>query len=243
MSIYSDVVTFNHNFGVIPERDIPFDANVLQNKPDLVRQCLELIQEEVRELQDAIHSGDFVEMIDALGDILYVVYGMCCRIGYVPTPRDNTLVFPAESINKNIISDNSELVLYYAKCISDNTKQVAEATVSKDPLSIYAVTSCLESIVSYVRALTAITGVDLQHVFTLIHENNMSKMCMTEDEAKLTVQQYKDQYTSAGGVYDSPVYRASPDQSRYVVYNESTKKVLKAAGWKPVDLSPAINKE
>lgn len=236
--MYSDVVTFNHNFGIIPEREIPFDVEILQKKPDTISFCVKLIREEVRELHDAIHSGDFVEMIDALGDILYVVYGMCCRIGYVPTPRDNSLVFPAASVNKNIISENSELVLYYLKCISDYTEKVAEASVSDGPLSIHAVTAGLESIVSYIRALTAVTGVDLQHVFTLIHDNNMSKMCKTEEEAKLSVIKYQEL-----GTYDSPTYRKSPDHSRYVVYNGSDKKVLKAAGYIPVDLLPAINKE
>lgn len=236
--MYQDVVTFNHNFGIIPEREVPFDMDVLQKKPDIVSFCIKLIREEVRELRDSITQGDFVEMIDALGDILYVVYGMCCRIGYVPTPRDNSLVFPASHVNKNIISENSELVHYYLKCISDYTEKVAEASVSDEPLSIHTVTSCLESIVSYVRALTAVTGVDLQQVFTLIHENNMSKMCKTEEEAKLTVTKYQE-----SGTYDTPTYRKSPDNSHYVVFNDSDKKVLKAAGYMPVDLSPAINRE
>lgn len=40
-----------------------------------------LIMEEVEELVVAIVEDDLVETADALGDILYVVYGMCYRFG------------------------------------------------------------------------------------------------------------------------------------------------------------------
>lgn len=36
---------------------------------------LSLVEEEVMELREAIYSDDLVEVADALGDILYVVYG------------------------------------------------------------------------------------------------------------------------------------------------------------------------
>merc|ERR1711907_730753 len=64
---------FMKNFGQqvfdTPQMDI-FDAN-----PKTVDLRLKLIQEEVKELADAMKAKDMVETIDALGDILYVVYG------------------------------------------------------------------------------------------------------------------------------------------------------------------------
>ena len=42
---------------------------------DLAQLRLDLIQEEVDELQDALDAKDIVEIADALTDILYVTYG------------------------------------------------------------------------------------------------------------------------------------------------------------------------
>jgi len=43
--------------------------------------AIELIKEEVIELLYAVHVNDMVEVADALGDILVVVYGACVRFG------------------------------------------------------------------------------------------------------------------------------------------------------------------
>jgi predicted HAD superfamily Cof-like phosphohydrolase len=64
---------FMKNFGQTvfntPQMDI-FDRD-----PKTVDLRLKLIREEVRELYEAMQANDMVETIDALGDILYVVYG------------------------------------------------------------------------------------------------------------------------------------------------------------------------
>merc|ERR1719335_1189131 len=64
---------FMKNFGQkvfdTPQMDI-FDTS-----PQIVNLRLNLIKEEVKELAEAMKAKDMVETIDALGDILYVVYG------------------------------------------------------------------------------------------------------------------------------------------------------------------------
>merc|ERR1712151_68640 len=64
---------FMKNFGQKvfnkPQMDI-FDSD-----PKTVDLRLKLIKEEVKELAEAMQAKDMVETIDALGDILYVVYG------------------------------------------------------------------------------------------------------------------------------------------------------------------------
>lgn len=42
---------------------------------------LELIREEWQELQDAYEEQDFVEVVDALADMIYVIYGFANGIG------------------------------------------------------------------------------------------------------------------------------------------------------------------
>lgn len=60
---------FEHPVYTKPQKNI-FDEN-----PELVDLRLKLIQEEVSELETAIHEKNFKEVADALSDILYVVYG------------------------------------------------------------------------------------------------------------------------------------------------------------------------
>ena len=60
----------------------PTSKAVFQSQPKLVAGALALIREEVRELEEAVQAEDMVEVLDALGDILVVTYGMAYRLGY-----------------------------------------------------------------------------------------------------------------------------------------------------------------
>ncbi|QKF94271.1 phosphoribosyl-ATP pyrophosphohydrolase [Fadolivirus algeromassiliense] len=157
-SNFEKVVDFNYQFGVLPSKELNPKPDVIEKDPNLVEFCLKLIREEVKELEHGVKTNDYVETVDALADILYVVYGMGCRI-----------------------------------------------------------------------------GVDMDKAFSLVHDNNMSKLCKTEEEAQRSVKYYEDNKAKLG--YDSPAYRLAPDGVHWVVYNQSTKKVLKSIEWKPVDLT------
>jgi predicted HAD superfamily Cof-like phosphohydrolase len=50
-------------------------------EPHIERLRLSLITEETDELRDAFYSGDLVKVADALGDLLYVVYGTAVSYG------------------------------------------------------------------------------------------------------------------------------------------------------------------
>ena len=125
---------------------------------------LNLIAEEFKELQDAVKEKDFVEVIDALSDILYVVYGTG---------------------------------------------------------------------VSF--------GIDLDKSFDLVHNSNMTKLCISEEEAEKTVTWYKDRYTEGKSPYDTPCYRKAGDNIHWVVYNKSSGKILKSINYKPVSFESMLN--
>lgn len=76
---YERVVHFNKSFGV-PIFDKP-QLNIFKENPDLVKARLDLIIEEVNELKQAIDNHNFIEVIDALGDIKYVVDGAAASFG------------------------------------------------------------------------------------------------------------------------------------------------------------------
>ena len=158
MSNFQKVVDFNFNFGVLESRTLVPKPDIITKDPQQVEFCLKLIREEMKELEQAVKDNDYVETVDALMDILYVVNGMAARI-----------------------------------------------------------------------------GVDADAAFDLVHVNNMSKLCRTEEDAQESVKFYIDNKEKLG--YDSPAYRKAPDNVHWVVYNQSTKKILKSIKWQPVDLS------
>lgn len=161
-SNFEKVVEFNKSFGVPVSSSVQKD--IFTKDPKLVALRLSLIMEEVNELKEAIDNHDMVETIDALADILYVVYGAGASF-----------------------------------------------------------------------------GIDLDKAMGLVHDSNMSKVCNSEDVAKKTVAWYKEQYESGKQPYDSPAYRPDPvDSSKFVVYNESTGKILKSIEYSPVSFKTML---
>ena len=76
---YQKVLEFNKSFGV--KTNTTPQYNLYDEDPKLVKYRLDLILEEVDELKDSIDKKDFKETIDALSDILYVVYGAFTAFG------------------------------------------------------------------------------------------------------------------------------------------------------------------
>ena len=157
---YECVKEFNNAFG-IPTYNTP-QLDIFEKDPQTVEYRLSLINEEVKELNDAIKNKDMTETLDALADIIYVVQGMGSSF-----------------------------------------------------------------------------GLNLDKAFDIVHKSNMSKLCKTEEEAKRTVEYYKQNIEKLG--YTTPNYRLANDGINYVVFNESTKKILKSINYTPTNFSSIIN--
>ena len=69
MSNFNKVKAFMNTYG----QDVKEKAEFPENK--IVRLRIDLIEEELNELKEAIKNKDIVEVADALTDILYVKYG------------------------------------------------------------------------------------------------------------------------------------------------------------------------
>ena len=69
MSNFSKVKTFMNTYG----QDVKEQASFPDDK--IVQLRVDLIEEELNELKEAIENNDIVEVADALTDILYVTYG------------------------------------------------------------------------------------------------------------------------------------------------------------------------
>ena len=158
---FDKVCTFNKVFG-LPHND-NLQKNVFTENPKLVKLRLDLITEEVKELEEAIQNHDMKEVIDALSDILYVVYGAGSSF-----------------------------------------------------------------------------GIDLNKSFDIVHDSNMSKSCETEEQAIETVEQYKNLYEVGDSPYDTPSYRFDETSGLYLIFNESTGKILKNKDYKEADFTEML---
>jgi hypothetical protein len=155
---FQKVDHFNKTFGVTTHNTL--QKNIFDKDPKLVQLRLDLITEEVQELKDAIKEKDMNETIDALTDILYVVYGAGSSF-----------------------------------------------------------------------------GINLDKSFDIVHESNMSKLCRNEEVAKETVEWYKKEYEEGRLPYDTPTYRKDDKSDKYIVYNESTGKIIKSREYNAVNFS------
>ena len=109
-----------------------------------------------------------------------------------------------------------------------------ELEVSIDTKNFESVSEKTTEIIYLTYLLGVHLGINLDRSFDLVHCSNMSKICDTEQNAKDTVEWYKTNETR----YDSPSYRHS--EYGYVVFNESTGKILKNINYKKVDLSVMV---
>ena len=67
--------------------------------------------------------------------------------------------------------------------------------------------------------------------FDIVHRSNMSKLCISEEEAKQTVENYKLNDKR----YKTPEYRKSDNDKYWVVFNRGTGKILKSINYNPAD--------
>ena len=78
---FYDAHTTDENGNLIynPFKDVR--SSIFANSPKTINLRLDLINEEIEELQDAVNHNDIIEQRDACSDILYVVYGMADVLG------------------------------------------------------------------------------------------------------------------------------------------------------------------
>ena len=125
---FEKVVDFNKTFDCTihskPKLDI-FDTD--RKTVDL---RMKLIEEEVQELREAVANKDMKETIDALSDILYVVYGMGSAIG---VNLDETFDMVHKSNMSKVCSTEEEakrtVEWYTENAESFNQKNPAQAPV------------------------------------------------------------------------------------------------------------------
>ena len=245
------------NFQKVRDFNISFGIGRSETPDDkLLKLRFDLIQEESDELFEAISKKDYVEIIDALSDILYVVYGAADSFekdfdNYLEKYHDiqETVKFKCDKIGQlsdkltglklsekrmsSVFEEESEKLNNLLNEFSNMILQLKKSFGNKN---IHEIMFGLATIHDYLYMFSYLFGFDLDETFNLVHDSNMSKLAETEEIAKQTVEWYKVNETR----YDSPAYRLSTvkinDKERWVIYNSSTGKALKSINYHAVDL-------
>ena len=133
-----------------------------------------------------------------------------------------------DEVQKDIFKDDPKTVDKCLSLVKEEVKELEEAVQNHDMVET---ADALGDILVVVYGMGAHFGLDLDKIYDQIHKSNMSKICKSKKEAEETVESYKKDDR-----YDTPAYKKAPIDDLYVVYNESTGKILKSINYKPVDL-------
>ena len=117
--------------------------------------------------------------------------------------------------------------------IREEMRELEDAVKNKD---LVETVDALTDILYVVLGMGYSLNVNLDKAFDIVHASNMSKICLTENDAKDTVEWYK-QFEPR---YTSPTYRLN-NQGKYVVFDEKTRKILKSVDYCPADLKSIIS--
>jgi predicted HAD superfamily Cof-like phosphohydrolase len=247
---FKKVIDWNITFGIIvntkPQTDI------FKKNPKLVKYRMELIREELRELMEGVGNHDMAEVYDALCDLLVVIYGAKATFGlmsndilYDKNLSTKTNFQKVIELNKtkniavnvspqiNIFNEKQELVKYWEDIIQDIMirLEISISSYNMDNVNHY-----LNDLLVAIYGTGASFGLDLDEGLDLVNKSNMSKSCSSEEQAKKTIEWYKNNDDR----YDSPTYRKSPLGQYWVIFNESTGKILKSIDWKIVDFKKIL---
>jgi len=139
-------------------------------------------------------------------------------------------------IQHEIFDKDPKLVQYRLALIEEEVNELKQAIKEKD--MVETIDALADSLYVILGAATAF-GFDADQAFDLVHKSNMSKLCETEEDAIETVRLYQMEVPQR---YDSPAYRRSDDNIHWVVYNQSTMKILKNYKYCPVSFTSLLTK-
>ena len=132
--------------------------------------------------------------------------------------------FGVAQSSKSLLNDE-QFINTRMELIREEMRELEEAVKNKDMTETI---DALTDILYVTLGMGFSLDIDLDKSFTIVHKSNMSKMCDTEEQAIKTVEWYKTNDSR----YDSPAYRKNKS-GKYIVYNESTRKILKSIDYKP----------
>ena len=167
-------LTYGHAVRATPHMDIP--ERELR---------VALISEEVDELIEATRNSDFVEIVDAIADILYVTYGAALchginvdyRTGNIDHVSPSTQIYLTLKNEKTTLPDSPSLSsLTLAKGVPpiiNAFKNYEQASVEGN---IATLSEALNSLIFSCYSLARRLGVNIDEIMEEVQASNMSKL-------------------------------------------------------------------
>jgi hypothetical protein len=247
---FEKVIEFNQAFG-LPHYDEE-QMDILNANKKLSKLRVDLCTEEMRELNEAFETKDFIEVIDALTDELYVLYGAASSFGFNMDTElrnyVNTYLYldPNQTNQKFICSLTTKQKLRIPDTICKNmfneyfppeprqnydrmNAVIKELDEHLATPNYHDMKNSLVLMLVLTYKMGILLGIDLDKSFDIVHRSNMSKLCVDEQEAVETV----EWYNKNDDRYDSPSFRKADTGDYWVVYNKSTGKILKNINYTP----------
>tara|TARA_Y100000389_G_C17400022_1_gene484789 strand:- start:234 stop:893 length:660 start_codon:yes stop_codon:yes gene_type:complete len=136
-----------------------------------------------------------------------------------------------ENLTPDTFKEEPKLIELLVSLITEECKELQDAVKDNDPIETR---DALADILYVVYGMQYRLGIDGNKDFDIVHSSNMSKLCNNEQEAIVTVDNYKQKYSSGSSPYDSPYYQKLKNKNKWVIKNKSTGKVLKNINYKKV---------
>lgn len=255
------VYEFTEVFNMFKTEYGKYSRELLLENPKTSKLRYDLIHEEYNELLDAFKDKDFVEVIDALTDILYVTYGAGVALGInldesfpsismefrrkqydkTKTHFENIVgayTINSEEIKKTIFNEGRESELnsitVFTKTLDRDIELLHDILINFNKID--QLEEVLNKINYKIYSIGVLLKINLDTSFDIVHRSNMSKVCDDNETAIATVENYKKNDTR----YDSPVMYKLSD-GRYIVRNESTGKALKSINYTAADFTCMLN--
>ena len=132
----------------------------------------------------------------------------------------------------DIFRSDPELVKNRLALITEEYNELREAIENRDLVeTVDALCDLLYVTEGFFNAL----GVDATKAFDVVHSSNMTKLCTLEEEAKLSVDKYREE-----GRYKEPSYRLSRCGRYWIVFDAATKKILKNINYVSADFRDVL---
>lgn len=222
---------------------------------------VKLIDEEFKEL---CQSKTMVEQLDAIGDLLYVVYGAGVCFGFdlnkeytnycVSMSNAGGIQCVVDYFNGKSNFEKSRDVYYVVdnplkgKDITLEPKYIMNSNFINFAIQIKrlsyhllmtdadAVCHSLIKMLSSIYITCIMCKYNIDEIFDIIHKSNMTKLCVSEFDAENTIAWY---LTHEFERYKEPMYEKSKN-GYYIIYDNATGKRLKSSNFTPPNID--VNK-
>jgi predicted HAD superfamily Cof-like phosphohydrolase len=135
------------------------------------------------------------------------------------------------NLSKETFETEKDIVSLCLSLIEEEVQELKDAIAEKDPVETR---DALSDILYVTYGMQYRLGIKGDDDFVIVHSSNMSKLCVSEEEAQETVAWYEREFAEGKKPYDTPYYEKVPGLERWVIKNRSTGKVLKSINYTPV---------